>query len=837
MLRLALKNVKHNPKRLILTVVAVTLGVALVAATHVVTNALDSSISGQVDDLYGGADVVVTAGQDADSNTVPDSTVATLAELDGTVAAMGVNESQVPAVLFDADGDRVGAEAGPPDLLGVWTGLDSIDLISIEDGRAPSAPGEILMSNAAAEAASASVGTVIEMAVAEGNQPMTVVGTGPLRDGVAAFGARFSAVTLDDLRLIAGPDVGYTQVFAVGQDGVDPEALAEQARAALPELTVRTGTEQAENSLGEFQAILRYVDIFSLAFAFIAVFVGAYIIVNTFRIIVTQRTRELGLLRAIGATGRQIRGMVLLEATAVGVFAGVTGIVLGWLLGLTVMGVLSLLGLAPDLGAVGIPLDAVVWGLSTGLLITLVSAALPAITASRISPMEALREHTHAVRRGLRTRNTVGGALTLLGALLVAIGLTAVDSYQWAYVAIGAIAVVIGVTLLAAQILMPLAGALRSGLEKLWGVDGRLAANNIQRESRRSANTAAALMIGVLLLSLTATFTESVKALVRDELTGVSRADLFVASQVPNVSPEALVADIEAVDGVAAASRIGFVENVELEGESISVSAVDADSAEQLFGFNTDPAFATIGEGAFVSSTPLDTGYSVGDDIELTRGDDSLTVEIVGKLTRDGDGGIFLDWATAERLTSDVLLAQTGVLLEDDADAEASREALSDMLEQKYPLMSTIAPDELLGFVNLIVDAIVGVLYALLAGAVVIAVLGVTNTLLLAVTERTREIGLLRAVGMSKKSVRRIIRIESVVMALLGAVLGSILGVVLGAAIIRALAEYGFTVIAVPWLFLLAFTVLAIVAGILAAIWPAWRASRLNILDAIAADG
>jgi putative ABC transport system permease protein len=832
MFRLALKNVRHNPRRLILTAIAVALGVGLVSATHIFTNSLYNGIDASLGDTYDSVAVIVTPeGEEKFSQ----SDVSTLAAIEGIDHASGALTDPLQGKLFGPNGESAGSDFGPPDLFWAWTGIPSIDGAEVTEGRAPAAAGEIMLSTDAADAVDATVGDTVEVAAIDGRFPTTVVGIMDYGEDQATFGARFSVLTLDDLTKIGGPTTGFSQLLATATPGSEEAALA-AATAAFPGTTVQSGPDYAQAQIDDFGSFLTYVDIFTLAFAFISVFVGAYIIVNTFRILVTQRTRELGLLRAIGATGEQVRRMVLLEAFIVSVISSVVGVLIGWLLAFVVVGGLGLLGLKGAFGNVTIPLDAWVWGLATGILITLVSALLPAITASRISPMEALRDQSNTVRRGLRRRNIVGSTLAIVGAGAIGVGLYAGPPRPYLYVAAGAVALVLGITLLAAQILVPVAVSLRGALVRLWKVDGRLATKNIERESRRSANTAAALMIGVLLLALTATFTESIKGLVREQVSGLSTADFFVAG-APIPMPDGLIESITAVEGVDQASAIGFVEQVTTSDTPVALAVLDPATAEEAWSFTTQPPVAEIGGNAYASNGFVEAGHEVGDTIELVGPDGVVEVTIIGTVGANVDADLVVSWDTAAELSNAVLLAQVGVTVEEGASEAEVEERLSAMLTQDYPLLIVTTPQDILGVVDAIVNTILAVLYALLAGAIVIAILGVANTLSLSVTERTREIGLLRAVGMSRRSVRRIIRIEAIVMSLLGAILGSVLGVGLGIAIIRALNEFGFTVIAVPWVQLAAFTVLAIVAGILAAIMPALRASRLDILQAIAADG
>jgi len=398
----------------------------------------------------------------------------------------------------------------------------------------------------------------------------------------------------------------------------------------------------------------------------------------------------------------------------------------------------------------------------------------------------------------------------------------------------GAVTIVLGVTLLAAQVLVPMAFGLRGILSKLWGVNGTLAANNIRREPRRSANTAAALMIGVMLLALVATFTSSLKDTFTSQFK-TTTADLFVLAQTAPVSQGAIDV-IAGVDGVKNVVRVGQTE-VTLDGSKQTVSYVDGAQASDLFDFPTDRPLSDLDGGVFIDPTIQALGYTVGDKVTLEGPAGTETLTVTGLYKTEGDQAFLVDWADGTKLITEPVIIQALVGFDDNADAEATTTAVNDALATDFPLVQPQSPGELEKFFNTLLDTLILVISALLGAALVIAILGVANTLLLSVTERTREIGLLRAVGIKRGAVWGMITLESVVMALFGTILGIILGVGLGAALVDSLKEYGFERAVVPWALIGFYTVSSLIAGVLAAIWPAYRASRLDILKAIAADG
>lgn len=840
MLRLALKSVRHNPKRLILTAVAVMLGVSLVAATFTFTSAFSRGFNEMFSAIYSTVDVVVEHDPNADDDFDPLSkhspfTAEDLEAVRGVdgIAAAEAGIGYEMGTLLDKEGKEP-LLLGPPTLLFNWTGNPDVDRATIIEGQVPEATNEVVVDIDTFKRLAVDLGDTVKIAGAEGVTELTVVGTIRFGENNDTQTAMLLFSTEDTVRAVGGGLTGYDTIEATVTAGANPSDVASAVQQVLPEHTRAISAEdKVKEQTDQLDEALKYVNIFALVFGLIALFVGAYIIVNTFRIIVTQRTRELGLLRAIGAKGKQIRTMILLEAVVVGIVASTLGIGLGFLLALAGSFIVEMFS-GDLLGTIVLPVDAIMWGYLLGTLITVVAATLPAIHASRISPMEALREAGTAGKKPLTVRNIVGGAFTLTGLAAIFIGLYGeVEGPQW-WVAVGAVLIVLGVTLLAAQVLVPAAYGLRGVLSRVWGVNGKLAANNIRRESRRSANTAAALMIGVMLLALVATFTESLKDTFTSQFKGNEAELLLMATTAP--VPQGAMDVIANVDGVRAVARVGFT-NADYEGSDYAVTYLDAAITEGLFPLNTDRPLSDVGDGVFIDPTIQELGIEVGDEVTLEGDQGPVTLPVTGYYTTEGEQGFLMDWTTALKLTNEPQILQGLVDFDDGVDVNATSDAVSDALLEDFPLVQPQSPSQIEQFFDQVLTLLIGVISALLGAALVIAILGVANTLLLSVTERTREIGLLRAVGIKRSAVWGMITLESVVMAVFGTLLGIILGVGLGAALVDSLSNFGFERVVIPWMWIAIYTVLSMIAGVLAAVWPAWRASRLDILKAIAADG
>ena len=838
MLRLALKTVRHNPKRLILTAVAVALGVALVSSVFTFTNSLSKGFGDLFSTIYSTIDVVVEP--DPKANLDPNSKVglftaaevATISALPGVTAAEG-GVAYERGGLLDPAGDAALGQ-GAPTLLYNWTGNADLDRATLIDGRAPAADNEVVVDVDTFTKLKISLGGTAKLASETGVKDLTVVGTVRFGKNNDLQTASLMYANENTVREIGGGLTNYNFVAVLTADGASPSAVVDEITPTLPKDTrAITAEAKAKEQSAALNNILKYVNIFALVFGLVSLFVGAYIIVNTFRIIVTQRTREFGLLRAIGAHGKQIRTMILLEAAAVGLIASTLGILLGWLLALG-LGALVESFSGNILGAITLPLNGVLLGYGLGMAITIVSALLPAIHASNISPMEALREAGTAGKKSLTVRNIVGGAMTVAGIASVFIGLYVNVPKAWIWVAIGAVLVVLGVTLLAAQVLVPMAFGLRGILSRLWGVNGTLAANNIRREPRRSANTAAALMIGVMLLALVATFTASFKDTFTSQFK-TTTADLFVVPTSGPI-PQGALDVISGTEGVANVVRMGQTK-VTFDGADFAVTYVDAAHASELFEFPTDRPLSKLDGGVFIDPTIQALGYKVGDQVTLKSLAGTETLTVTGLYESKGDQAFLVDWPQGQALVSDPAIVEALVGFKAGANADTTTAAVKDALATNFPLVQPQSPASLTKLFNQGIDTFLGFISAMLGAALIIAILGVANTLLLSVTERTREIGLLRAVGIKRSAVWGMITLESVVMALFGTILGIILGVGLGAALVHSLSSFGIDRPVVPWVLIGVYTVLSLIAGVLAAIWPAYRASRLDILKAIAADG
>ncbi len=840
MLRLALKAIKHNPKRLILTSIAVMLGVSLVVAIHTFTNTIGSSFSAMLEEIYAGGDISIAETdsfnhEGASRNTFPEEVFDTVQEVEGVAKAGATVEYY--GFILESDGD-LPQQTGAPNLFYAWDDDVELSLMTIVEGRSPQASGEAVMDIGGMARYDYEVGDTLLVATDEGIAEFDLVGSTQFGSANRLMSATLVDLTLEDLQTLSHKEGQLTDISVYVAEGYDVETVLENLHAALPDnVEARSNEELLLEQQEGLASVMQMVDVFTLVFALIAVFVGAFIIANTFRIIVTQRTREIGLVRALGARGEQVRRQILLEALVIAIMASVAGIALGYLLALGLVAGIEASPNAMGLDTPTLPLDALVWGVVVGLGVTIVSALLPAIHASQISPMEALREAGTSQRKPLKLRNRIGGGLAAVGAVCVPIGLYTEVERPWLWVAVGAVLLIFGVTLLSAQILTWLSKGLKGALTKAFRIDGKLAAGNIQREPRRSGITASALMIGVLLLSFTATLTESAKVSIRDAFSTLIYSDAIVAGNLmgpPVDVPDKAVEIVQSIDGVDFTSLIGWG-IAEVDDKEIMLGAVEAETIEDVYTYPTEPTMSHIDDGAFIGPRMQDLGYDVDDTITVVGQDATLDLVIVGTHTVDGDPDVFVDWPLGQQLDDEITTWMVMVNFEEDANVQETLVAIETSLEE-FPLLEVLPPDVLAQEFTEFFDQMLLIITIMLSAALVIAILGVANTLFLSITERTRELGLLRAVGVSRRSVWRMITLESVIMSLFGTLLGIVLGTGLGVALVIALKSMGLGMVAIPVVWLVIYAVLAILAGIIAAIVPAWRASKIDILEAVTTE-
>ncbi|HWH28734.1 MAG TPA: FtsX-like permease family protein, partial [Mycobacteriales bacterium] len=600
-----------------------------------------------------------------------------------------------------------------------------------------------------------------------------------------------------------------------------------------------TGAQVAAEDAANIQEGLGFFSYFLLTFAVIALFVGSFIIFNTFSMLVAQRTRELGLLRAVGASRGQITRSVLLEALAVGLVGSVVGLAAGVGVSRLLQVLLDATGASLPTGDMAFEASTVVWAFAVGVGVTLVAALLPARRAARISPVAAISEHTRTETGRPRRRLAIGAVLAVAGVALLATGLTGAADPPVLFVGLGVAAVFLGVTTLGPFISRPVVGLLSLPLPRLFRTPGRLSRDNALRNPRRTSATAGALMIGLALVSTFTVMGASLK-----ESFGAAIEKSFGADYVlgtDNFMPisndlATRVADVEGVEEVGTI-RWGVAKFGEGDGKDW-LSAVQPEVLDRLMTVEmVQGSAAALADGRLLVAEYVAEaeGWTVGQELpaEFAATGES-TIVLGGVYEANAMAGDYLiSTAVYDRNFTSKL--DSGVMLRfaDDADVAAATKGVEQVLTA-FPNVDLMDLQEFTELQQGFVDGILALVTALLALAVLIAMFGIVNTLALAVFERTHEIGLLRAVGMSRRQLRRMVRLESVIIATFGAVLGLALGAGFGWAIVTSLSDIGVSELVVPVPNLLLYVVVGAVVGVLAAWWPARRAAKMDVLGAIA---
>jgi putative ABC transport system permease protein len=846
MIRMTIRSLWARKLRFALTSLAVILGVAFMAGTFILTDTTSRSFDQVFESSNAGVDVVVQRATapglpaGAPRERVPASMVADVAAVDGVAGAAG--SVQGFAQLVDADGtasslDGIGAVVGTN-----WIENPDLNPFDLATGRAPAGADEAVVDAAAAKAQHWSLGDRITVLGRTGASTLRLVGTARFGELDGLPGTTVVATADETAQRLFGEPGRYDSI-SVTASGGDARALATAVRSALgdDQLEVVTGEEQTADQQAQVKDDLRFFNTFLLAFAYIALFVGTFIIRNTFSIVVAQRTREWGVLRALGASRRQILTSVLAEAVLVGLVASAAGLVVGAGMAVGLKGLLGAVGLdLPDAPMVILG-HTVVTSLLVGLAVTVVSAFGPAVRGSRVAPIAAMRDVESPT--GSRSIVRVGG-----GVLLAAIGGAAFLAGRGGdggsavqLVGIGSLLLVLAVVTLGPVLVRPGAAVLGAGYPAAFGMVGHLARENVRRSPKRSAASASALTIGVALVAFITILAASTKASIADTIDHAVRADYVVDSGAwdqGGFSP-ALGRQLAALPQVGAVSPLRTAP-VAIDGTGTFLQAVDAETLDRVVDLEV-----TAGHLAGMGTTGIavhadvakDHGWKLGDTVEVTfarTGVVPLTVTaLYDTVIGAAEGGDYLvDLDAFEANVTDQFDQQVFVRLADGVSKADGRAAIDASLAA-WPNAHLLDRSDYKAAMTSEIGQILNLVYGMLALAVLIALIGIANTLVLSVHERTRELGVLRAVGMQRGQTRAAIRWESVLITLLGTGAGLVLGLLGSWGIVGALRD-DVTSLVLPTTPLLIVVAGAVLAGVLAAVGPARRASNLDVLQAIA---
>jgi putative ABC transport system permease protein len=855
-IRVALRGLAGRKLRAALTAFAIILGVAMMSGTYVLTDTIDKAFSQIFDESYANTDVVVSGrgadisldGTSAEAPPVDESLVEKVRALPDVEAASGTVVDMVNTKIIDSDGKAINTQGAPSFGFGLPSGAeaDRFNPLNLVSGTWADGDGEVVIDAGTADKQGYEIGDTVQISTLEPKQEFEVVGIAQYGNVNSLGTATFAVFDLPTAQQLLNRVGKVDEISVAGAEGTTPEQLIADIRPVLPpDAQVRSAEVEAaddKSDISDFTSFIRY---FLLAFAGIALFVGAFVIFNTLSITVAQRTREFATMRTVGASRRQILWSVIVEALTIGLIASVIGLFAGLGLAIGLNELFKALELDLPTTNTVFATRTVVVSLLVGTIITLVAGLFPAIRATRVPPIAAVREG-FVLPKGRFARFAPIVALLVIALSLTLLGYAMFrddlgTASRLLAIAGGVLLLFVGVAMISSRLVPPIAALVGLPARAIGGAAGRLARGNSVRNPGRTASTAAALMIGVALVTFVATLANGMKASNRKAIEEQVAADYVVTSQ-DGFTPFVAAAG----DAIADSPDAELVANVrsdlgKLNGKSLYVTGIEPDTILQAYNFDwktgDDAAARNLGSGqAIVDATfAEDNSIAAGDTVTLlTPRDEKLRLDVVGLYEPPPFypllGGIAVTTATFDDAYERPRNQFTFVNVPGGptpATTASLKRAVADFPDANVRTREAWITSQDEDFNQFLI-----MLYVLLALSVIVSVFGMVNTLVLSVFERTRELGMLRAVGMTRRQARRMVRHESVITALIGAALGLPLGIFLAALVTQALSQFDVR-FSIPWGQLVFFAAVAVVVGIVAAIMPARRAARLNVLRAL----
>jgi putative ABC transport system permease protein len=842
MWRTTLKSIAAHQRRLLATCSAVLLGVAFLSGTLVLINTMTNGFSDILADANAGTDALVRSSVEVGSGDFPErglidrSLADTIAAVDGVAAVAPRIEND--GRIVGADGDPIGGDG--PTTVGNWVTDDRLNPYDLAEGRAPAAPGEVVIDKAAAEEGDLAVGDTTVVRTPD-RVDVTIVGLATFGGADSQGSATYAGFTTGFADEVLTPEPGEASSIAVAAEpGVSQAELVDRINAVLPAgVEVLTGAELTREMEAEIQG--EDHETFQqalLVFAFVALVVATFSIYNTFSILVAQRTRESALLRALGASRGQVLRSVAAEALAVGLLASVGGIAAGMGLAVGLLALMDALGLATPASSLVLDAGTVAIALAVGVVVTLLASLAPAVRASRVAPLAALRDV--AVDRSASSwrRVIAGVVVTGVGIALTVVGAT---GEALATTGLGAMATLVGIVALGPAAARLAAGVLGAPQAAWRGMSGVLARHNAMRNPRRTAGTAAPLMIGVAVVSLFAVVGASLKQSIDEAVDQQFAGDLVIVGEGAGGLSTDLAPAVAELPEVAAASPLGNA-RVRINGEDTLATTIDPATIESVMDLvvrHGSLRDLRVDQVAISADYAEVHGLALGDPVTVDYPDGASERPTVGAIYAEDNvsegGGIRLHRDAYFPHTSRPADVNMLIALADGVTV-AEGEAAVQRVADRFGAPDVQTNDEFTESIASEINQLLTVIYVLLILAIVIALMGIANTLSLSIHERTRELGLLRAVGQTRPQTRAMVRGEAVTVGLFGTVGGLGLGLFLGWALVSALASEGFGSFAVPTVSLAVVFALGALVGVLAAVRPAHRAARMDVLSAIATE-
>lgn len=852
MLRLVWRGVLAHKLRLALSGLSVVLGVAFVVGAYVLTDTMERTFDTLFGEIAAGASVVVQGqsplglSEDQGRNPVPVTVLVRVRSVEGVARADGelTGVASLTACPRGSDGQRPAScgeatkpieSKGGPTLGVAWNSGSPMSSLTLASGRAPVGVSEVAVDVSTAKAHDLRNGDPVTVLAKIGAQPATIVGTVRFGQSNGLAGASLTAFDPAVAPRLLGSVGELQRISILAADGTSERDLVERVRAAVPDgLEVVTADQAAAQDADQVSSFLGVFRTFLLVFAAIALFVGLFIITNTFSILVAQRTQELALLRALGASRRQVSRSVAAEGLVVGVLGSSLGLGAGILVAMALKALFGVLGL--DLPATGLVIRSrtVIAAYAVGVLSTLVASLLPARRAGRVPPMAALRDDIALPERSLRRRAVFGLVLLALSAVLLARGLSG-SGITW--VGMGSLLLFLGVTALSPFVGRPVV-ALIGAVLATRGRARRLGRSNAARNPRRTAATASALMVGIALVSGVTVLAASVQKTVSDIIGDSVSADLVIQPESFDGFGADVPAAIAAVPSVAHVNSYRYG-RVRIDGVIRDVQSVDPRGVTRSLTLRmVDGSASALESGQVLVDTELaeTKRWQVGDQLEVEYARTGKQQVSIGGTFRKNQiaGDLLWPQPLFKSNFGDQLIVTTTATFRPGVDRKAAQRDVVQALAH-HPALKIETRDEFIDSTRKSIGQLLRFIVLLLGLAVLIAAIGIVNTLALSVVERTREIGLLRAVGMQRRQVRTMVRTEAVLIAIYGGILGAVVGTGLGIAVVRALKSEGF-LLSIPVPRLLSYVLVAALLGVVAAIIPARRAARLDVLKAVSGE-
>ena len=840
MFRLSLKMTLARKGRLLLTSLAIILGTSFLAGTSIFSATVNSTFDRLFTDVFRDVDAYVRSTSSVDTGfgeqraPSPISALETILGVEGVSAAVG--DMQSYARVIGKDGKPLGEDQGPPTFGGIASSSVA-GLWNTESGRLPIGPKEVMLDRTTAEAGKFVIGDTVRVNALSGTREFSLVGIANYGDisspGGATF-ALFDQPTASEFLL----KPGFVDAFLIQGDGtLSDEALAKAIDAALlpsDKLETLTGAQITEETTSQIKTVLGFFTTFLTAFSFIALGIGCFVIYNVFSITAAQRQRESALLRAIGASRRQVTNSLIVEAVVIGLVGSTLGFIFGIGLSQALSALLNAIGLEIPTTGLTINSSAIFSTVLVGTIITTLSAILPALRSGRVPPLAAIRETALDVVTGLTRRVIIGLVFMILGVVAL---VASINGAEVIFLGLGVLAVFAGVLVLGPAISKPVAMLLGKPVARLRGITGAMSQQNAARNPKRTARTAAPVLIGVALVTSFTALAASIKSEIRESIGSSFRGDfaLSVNSRGFGGIPTSVTDQIDQLPEVQTATGVGFIA-AKVGDESPFILVFNPKTADGLYNLEMiEGRQSDLGKDEIFieQDKSIEKNLPVGSSVQVTLIDGrSIQLKVAGTY-KNAYGNYVVSRELFEGVATPLFDSFVYISTNTNVSDENARTAISAIsadlgvgtLESRTEYIDSQAAQ---------IDQFLALIYGLLFLSVIIAIVGIIITLLLSVFERRHEIGLLRSVGMTRSQVRTMVRWESVITSLFGAVTGVLLGIVTGVVIVVSLNESGISAFTLPITSTIFILIGSFIIGVIAAVFPAWRATRTEIITAIA---